>query len=74
MILFEYHIGEPYWENSNNFDEVITAMNYCDTSFPLGIIECEIIYDEPENQIRPLLSHKTKMDDYDIIRDSSRHQ
>ena len=56
MKLFDYPVGEAYWEH--DVDKVVTALNYCDATFPLGIVECEITPDQ--NQICPLLSHRTK--------------
>ena len=53
MNLFEYPIGNPYWEH--NVELVCGALNSCDANFPLGIVECEISPDK--DNICPLLSH-----------------
>ena len=56
MNLFDYPIGKPYWEQDTEM--VREALNSCDESLPLGIVECEISPDP--NTIFPLLSHKTR--------------
>ena len=43
----------------HDISKVKTALNNCDESFPLGIVECKIIFQDGDNStICPLLSHK----------------
>jgi hypothetical protein len=35
----------------------MSALNDCDPDFTLGMVECDIVFDHPENQICPLISH-----------------
>jgi len=57
MAIYEFPTGTPHW--SDNLDDVKEALNTCDTSFPLGIVECVVEFDNPDYIICPLLSHHT---------------
>jgi KaiC/GvpD/RAD55 family RecA-like ATPase len=57
MANYEFPTGTPYW--SYHLDDVKEALNTCDTTFPLGIVECVVEFDNPDDIICPLLSHHT---------------
>jgi hypothetical protein len=54
MANYEFPTGTTYW--SDDLDEVKKALNNGDTSFPLGIVECVVEFDNPGYIVCPLLS------------------
>ena len=46
MVLFDYPTGTPCWEYDT--EKVKEALNNCDQTFPLGLVECDIEFENPE--------------------------
>ena len=45
MWKYDYPIGKPYFEPDT--EKVRTALNSCDANFPLGFVECEVQFRDP---------------------------